>query len=255
MKFINLLLIIVCLLVLVYMLNHYFKFIGPKKVEGFARAPSTTSTTSSTSSSTSSTPPSTTAASKTTSARTHVSLKSFTGIHFQYDNTNVVVYGHVNDLEEISTPLKLTFSCTNTSDKNKKKTIDINLYNTGFFSAKLYLSLDRTKQNKIECKLNLFQNQEILKDEIIIPEKQVNGTNIKEYNKCRLDGSTIKTIGEQTDYSYLSHLLEPSKDQNYNLDTLFSEISEPNNDIYTLDINDGKGSLNEEIRQLVNQFK
>jgi surface protein len=230
-----------------------------------ARAPSTPSSTSSTSSSTSSTPPSTTAASKTTSARTHVSLKSFTGIHFQYDNTNVVVYGHVNDLEEISTPLKLTFSCTNTSDKNKeknkKKTIDINLYNTGFFSAKLYLSLDRTKLNEIQCTLtlNLSENQDnvlpLLDKYIQIPQKRTNEINIKEYNKCRLDGSTIKTIGEDEDYSYLSHLLETNENDNYNLDTLFSEISEPNNDIYTLDINDGKGSLNDEIRQLVNQFK
>jgi len=136
------------------------------------------------------------------------------------------------------------------------------LYNTGFFSAKLYLSLDRTKLNEIQCtltsnlNLNLSENQVKLKDEsITIPQKRTNEINIKEYNKCRLDGSTIKTIGEETDYSYLSHLLEPSEEQNYNLDTLFSEISEPNNDIYTLDINDGKGSLNDEIRQLVNKFK
>ena len=186
----------------------------------------------------------------TTCSPTSTSKNSeITDIKFQYDNNNVVVYGY-NPSDESKT---LTLYC---SIDSTRKTSSFELPKERFFSAKMNMPLERNEDQTLNCTLT-DNNNKINFGNITIPKKKITNLELKKNNKCRIDGSSQPIFGPDPTYENLPNISQTYSDDNIsiNLDTLYNEVTGPSDNIFNLNIEDKKGSLNNEIKQLINQFK
>ena len=189
----------------------------------------------------------------TTCSPTSTSTTSeITDIKFQYDNNNVVVYGY-NPSKYSKT---LTLSCTIDSDHHKQSSFE--LPESGFFSAKMNMPLERNEDKNLKCTLTDNEIELVTHTGTInIPKKKITNLELKKNNKCRIDGSSQPIFGPDPTYENLPNISQKYSYDNssMNLDDLYNEVTGPSVNIFNLNIEDKKGSLNKEIKQLINQFK
>jgi len=187
---------------------------------------------------------------------TNTHNNQITNVKYQYDTNSVVVYGYLEPKHPYTqNPIKLKLNCSylnNTIDKT------INIYEQGFFSAKMNMKLDRNKNNTISCSLSLDENKSNER-ELFVPKREKTNIIFQKYNKCRTDGTYKGIVGStKPTYNDLLNISQISSDDgtHIDLDTLYTQVSTPNENIYKLNIiDDDDKSMNKEIRELLNQFK
>ncbi len=191
---------------------------------------------------------------------TNTTNNQITNVKYQYDTNSVVVYGYLESKDTgTQNPIKLTLNCSHPNNTIDKK-IDqqINIYEQGFFSAKMNMKLDRNKNNTISCSLSLDENKSNER-ELFVPKREKTNIIFQKYNKCRTDGTHTSIVGStKPTYNDLPNISQIYSDDNspMNLDDLYNQVSTPNENIYKLNIiDDDNKSMNNEIRELLNQFK